>query len=231
MLFYIVLAASAVVSLVFCYERRLGFSQKNVIFKAASSLCFILTGVLALIYNPGSHIYGSLVVMGAALGLFGDILLDLKGIYKKDEKYYLYGGFIAFLIGHIFYTTAIIKTAELKWYYVLAAAGVSIAVSLANTAMGRVMRLSFGRYRNIVTLYTAFLTMTLVCSVIASFTTSGQPGFIIMAVGALMFLLSDAVLANTFFGKGFDKPVHYFINHFLYYSGQLLIAASIMFVK
>ena len=45
----------------------------------------------------------------------------------------------------------------------------------------------------------------------------------------IVFSLSDAVLSNTFFGRGKDKPIHLFINHFLYYAGQYLIAASVMF--
>ncbi len=51
-----------------------------------------------------------------------------------------------------------------------------------------------------------------------------------MAVGSVLFTLSDAVLSNTFFGRGKDKPHHLFINHFLYYAGQYLIAASVLFV-
>lgn len=58
--------------------------------------------MFALISNSQAHTYGSLVIMGGALGLVGDILLDLKGIYKSEEKVYLKGGFIFFLIGHIF---------------------------------------------------------------------------------------------------------------------------------
>ena len=50
-----------------------------------------------------------------------------------------------------------------------------------------------------------------------------------MAIGSILFLLSDAVLSNTFFGRGKDKPFHLFINHFLYYAGQYLIAASVVF--
>lgn len=231
MLFYVALSVSAVISFAFCYVRRSGFSVKNALFKAAASLCFILTGVIALIYNPVNTEYGALLIMGAALGLFGDILLDFKGVYEKDKITYMFGGFIAFLLGHIFYTTAIIRNAALKWQTVLICAAVAIVVSVINTAMGKVMKLDFGKFKGIVLLYTAFLTMTLLCSVAAAVVTKGNSGYIIMSVGALMFLLSDAVLSNTFFGKGFDKPVHYFINHFLYYAGQLLIAASIMFVK
>ena len=40
----------------------------------------------------------------------------------------------------------------------------------------------------------------------------------------------NLVLNFTYFSRGWDKPFHLFINHFLYYAGQYLIAASIIFI-
>lgn len=231
MFYYIVLAVGVVVSLIFCYQRRLGFSIKNLLFKSVSSLCYLLTAVFALIHNNGAYTYGSLIIMGGALGLVGDILLDLKGVYKQDEKVYLKGGFIFFLVGHIFYTCAVIYSLRIKWWLVLISVVVSAVIGYATVAMANVMKVHYGAYRKIVAVYVAFLAMTTVISIIAVFVSSFQKGYILMAVGSVLFLLSDAVLSNTFFGRGNDKPIHYFINHFLYYAGQYLIAASVMFVK
>ena len=114
MMYYAVLAVGVIVSLIFCYERRLGFSVKNLLFKSVSSLCYLLTAVFALINNPQAYTYGSLIIMGGALGLVGDILLDLKGLYKAQEKTYLKGGFIFFLVGHIFYIASIIYSTKMK---------------------------------------------------------------------------------------------------------------------
>lgn len=231
MFYYIVLAVGVVVSLVFCYQRRLGFSIKNLLFKSVSSLCYLLTAVFALIHNSSAYTYGSLIIMGGALGLVGDILLDLKGVYKQDEKVYLKGGFIFFLVGHIFYTCAVVYSLRIKWWLVLISVVASAVIGYATVAMANVMKVHYGAYRRIVAIYVAFLAMTTVISIIAVFVSSFQKGYILMAVGSVLFLLSDAVLSNTFFGRGNDKPIHYFINHFLYYAGQYLIAASVMFVK
>ncbi|MCM1286633.1 MAG: lysoplasmalogenase [Bacteroides sp.] len=231
MLYYIVLAVGVVVSFIFCYQRRLGFSIKNLIFKSVSSLCYLLTAVFALIHNSSAYTYGSLIIMGGALGLVGDILLDLKGVYKKDEKVYLKGGFIFFLVGHIFYIAAIIYSLNIKWWLVLISSVVSAVIGYLTVASANLMKVHYGAYRKIVAVYVAFLAMTTVLSVVAVFVSSFEKGYILMAVGSVLFLLSDAVLSNTFFGRGKDKPVHLFINHFLYYAGQYLIAASIMFMK
>ncbi len=231
MFYYIVLAVGVVVSMIFCYQRRLGFSVKNLLFKSVSSLCYLLTAVFALIHNSSAYTYGSLIIMGGALGLVGDILLDLKGLYPSEEKVYLKGGFIFFLVGHIFYTLSLIYSVGMKWYWVLLSAVVSIIIGIATVLMANVMKVHYGAYRKIVAVYVAFLAMTTVIAVISAIQSGFQKGYLLMAIGSVLFLLSDAVLSNTFFGRGKDKPHHLFINHFLYYAGQYLIAASVMFVK
>ena len=231
MMYYIVLSVGVVVSLVFCYQRRLGFSIKNLLFKSVSSLCYLLTAVFALIDNVNARTYGSLIIMGGALGLVGDILLDLKGIYKNDERVYLKGGFIFFLVGHIFYIAAIVYSIKLKWWIVLLGAAVSAVIGVLTVLSANLMKVHYGAYRRIVAVYVAFLAMTTIMSATAMIVSSFEKGYVLMAVGSLLFLLSDAVLSNTFFGRGKDKKHHLFINHFLYYAGQYLIAASIMFIK
>lgn len=119
--------------------------------------------------NSSANIYGSLIIFGGALGLVGDISLDLKGIYKKDESTYLIGGFIFFLIGHLFYSGAIIYSIKMKWWIVLICLAVSIAFSFANVAMSRVMKVHFGAYRNIVFGYVIFLSLTMVLAIVAVF--------------------------------------------------------------
>ena len=230
MMYYAVLAVGVIVSLIFCYERRLGFSVKNLLFKSVSSLCYLLTAVFALINNPQAYTYGSLIIMGGALGLVGDILLDLKGLYKAQEKTYLKGGFIFFLVGHIFYIASIIYSTKMKWYFILVSVVVSAVIGFLTVASANIMKVHYGAYRRIVGIYCAFFAMSMVTAIIATITTGFQKGYLLMAVGSVLFTLSDAVLSNTFFGRGKDKPHHLFINHFLYYAGQYLIAASVLFV-
>ncbi len=231
MFYYIVLALGVVVSLLFCFKRSKGYSVNNMIFKSVSSLCYLLTAVFALIEHSSAYTYGSLIIMGGACGLVGDILLDLKGIYKSEEKTYLNAGFIFFLVGHIFYTASIIYSLKIKWWLVLISAVISVVIGVGTILTANMMKVHYGAYRKIVAVYVSFLAMTAVTSVVAVFVSSFQKGYILLGVGSVLFLLSDVVLSNTFFGRGKDKPHHLFINHFLYYAGQYLIAASVMFVQ
>lgn len=108
----------------------------------------------------------------------------------------------------------------MKWWLVLIAAVVSAVIGILTVLLANVMKVHYGAYRRIVAIYVAFLAMTSIISVIAVFATHFQKAYVIMAIGSILFLLSDAVLSNTFFGRGKDKPFHLFINHFLYYAGQ-----------
>lgn len=228
--YFIILGIGLIVSLAFCIKRSKGFGVSNLLFKAVSSLCFILSGVFALIVNSNALIYGTLVIFGGILGLVGDISLDLKGIYKKDEKSYLNAGFIFFLVGHIFYIIAIALTSQLKLAIIGICAIAALLFSIGNLFVSKIMKLNFGEFRNIVTLYVFFLAFTMLLSIAACITSHFELKYILLSAGAIAFTLSDVVLSSTYFGEGKDTGFYYFINHFLYYAGQYLIASSILFM-
>lgn len=230
MVYYCALGAGLAVSAAFLFSRSKGASVKNLFFKMISSLFFILTVVCAVILNPQSLPYGALLIMGGVLGLCGDAALDLKYVYTKDAHAYLVSGFLFFLVGHIFYSGAVIWYNKLDWKIALISAVISIAVGAGAVMSGKIMKLDYGRYKLISFLYASFLTMTMVVSIWSAFL-SHEKSMLLMAIGAVLFLLSDLVLSNTYFGKGWDKPVHIFVNHLLYYAGQFLIASSILFLN
>lgn len=230
MAYYVVLSFGLIVSFVFCIQRRKGFSLTNLMFKCASSLCFLLTSVFALVSNSSAHIYGSLIIFGGALGLVGDMSLDLKGLYKQDEGTYLRAGFIFFLIGHLFYSGAIIHSIKMKWWIVLICFALSVIISVLNIASSKIMKVDFGEYKRIVFLYVVFLTFTMLLAIATVLLSHFEKKYVLLTIGTVCFTLSDAVLSTTYFGKGKDTGFYYFINHFLYYAGQYLIAASVMFM-
>lgn len=230
MAYYVVLPFGLIMSFIFCVLRRTGFSLRNLILKSISSLCYLLTAVFALVSNPDAYIYGSLIIFGGALGLVGDILLDLKGLYKKDESTYLRGGFIFFLVGHLFYSGAIIFQTRMKWWLVLLCLLGGVIISIGNSIVSKFMKIHFGAYRKIVFTYVIFLSTTMILSIVSFFTLGLHKNFLLLSIGAICFTASDAVLSSTFFSRGKDGSFYLFINHFLYYAGQYLIAASVLFM-
>ena len=92
------------------------------------------------------------------------------------------------------------------------------------------MKIHFGAYRKIVFAYVIFLSITMILSVVSFFTLGFHKNFLLLSIGAICFTASDAVLSSTFFARGKDGSFYLFINHFLYYAGQYLIAASVLFM-
>lgn len=228
MTYYIAMSIGVIVSLAFVFVRSSGNSVRNLIFKSVSSLFYMLSAVFAVIENYNAYKYGSLIIMGGALGLVGDILLDLKGVYKQDANDYLKGGFLFFLVGHIFYFGAMIYYNRMVWWQVLICAVISLAVAAGSVASANILHVHYGKYRRIVFMYVTFLVMTNSTAICAAITTQHK-SMILVAIGATLFTISDVILNSTYFSRGCDTKPWLFLNHFCYYAGQYLIAASVFF--
>lgn len=229
--FFVILTLGSITALIFCIRRAKGFSISNIMLKIASSLSFILTGVVALLCNPEQYAYGALIIFGGALGMCGDITLDLKGLHPASKDSYMLSGFIFFLIGHVFYEAALLYHTKMKLSVVLICLAACIVFSFLNLASAKITKYVFGKYTFIVWLYSIFLAFTTALSIAAMITTNFEKTYIIMTIGSLLFMLSDLILSGTYFGEGQDKPIHYFTNHFTYYAAQFLIMSSIIIAR
>lgn len=201
--------------------------------KATASFFFLLTALCAAAANPGHGVYAVLIVFGLALGLSGDIWLDLKWIYKADADKFLNAGFIAFMIGHLFYIGAVFASCG-KWtaLSVLLPVTASVIVSLGNIIISeKLMKLKFGKFRAIVGAYTFLLFMTFAVSFSAMILNSFAKQWILMSAGGLLFAFSDAVLSTMYFKEGGNTKANIIINHVSYYAAQFIIASSVLFIK
>lgn len=230
MLFYITLIAASIVALVFSIVRAKGASVNNLYFKMISSLCFMLVAAVGTILNPDALVFGVLLIMGGALGFSGDVALDLKYVYIKDEHPHLIAGFLFFLVGHIFYNAAIIDFASMEWWRVLICCAISIVLSFITVQSGKLMQIEYGKYKLIALLYGLSLVMT-TCTSVMAFIMTRSKAMIILAVGAVMFLISDLILSTIYFKKDSVKPVPVCLNHIFYYGGQIVIAASVFYLN
>ena len=156
-----------------------------------------------------------------------------KWIYEKDMEKFLNAGFIAFMIGHVFYIGAIYKFAG-NWSVLTAVLPIiiSVVVAMGNVIVSeKLLKLKFGKFRTIVGVYTFFLFMTFAVSAVAMLNNSFAKQWILTAVGGILFILSDAVLSNMYFKEGGNTKPNVIINHTLYYAAQFVIASWVLFIK
>lgn len=155
-IFYAALAAGIAAVVVFLVLRVKYGGLKGLYSKAIAIFFFLLTALSAAAVNPGHEVYAGLIVFGLVLGLSGDIWLDLKWIYEKDMEKFLNAGFIAFMIGHVFYIGAIYKFAG-NWSVLTAVLPIiiSVVVAIGNVIVSeKLLKLKFGKFRTIVGVYT-----------------------------------------------------------------------------
>ncbi len=204
--------------------------------KSLCSLIFVVTAITAQMFTEGG---ASMNTMLAAFicSFFGDVFLHVYPKLGNAIVNYALGG-VSFLAGHILY---IVSFANAEKGFVLhenileiqlvAAAVLCVAVNI----LMRVFGSKLGKVFTVPVIIYSFALMIMVVKAVTlgfMFVSSGKgilPA-VIISVGAISFAASDIVLASDFFtgGKDLKKKV---ANMILYYGGQMLLAASLLWIE
>lgn len=203
-------------------------SKKNYafIFKTTTSILFIFTAVISYIKSPGDYYYFILLIIGLFFSLFGDMFLALKVNHNDGSlnKYFLYG-LVSFSITHVMYVLAFTHLGSfniLDLLVALALAFITITILKSNKNIDfKNMILPASIYSFIICLMT-FESIKLV------FELKFDIGTYLLLIGALLFILSDLVLCFILFNKHAKKYLSA-INLITYYTGQFIIASTLLF--
>ena len=227
----IIILAAIVVS-IYVREKVKAYTVKSVLIKTFASFLFIAVALVSA-YHNGGHIINPFIILGLLFGLSGDIWLDLKYVYPKEDKIFSYAGFIVFGIGHIFFITGMylefFNNAHIL-YAILPFIG-SVVVSLINLLLAKPLKIYFKDMTAISLIYSIMLFSLPLCSlslcILYSF--SNITLNMLFAAG-IIFAVSDLVLSKTYFSEGHEKLFDFILNYLFYYSAQFLIAFSIFFL-
>lgn len=231
---YIFLTLGAIFVGAFLVKRTAKVTLPVAFLKAVASVLFILTGLFSMVENPNCpKIVGALIAAGGVWGLLGDIALDLKYVFKKYEKEYLYAGFSSFGVGHVFYICAMIIAFGYNQRVFIGAFPIAL-ISVASVFIFEpLMKLNYNGFKTITVAYMAILGFSVGLAVgytIFDFSIAT----LILGVGYLLFILSDVFLSGLYFGPTQKKRTSrtaIILNHFCYYFAQFSIAFSIFFIK
>lgn len=228
-LFIGVLTVGVAVTLLFLVFRIREGGLKAMFIKALASACFIGTAFVAFAYKRGHFEYCVLMILGFIFSLMGDIWLDLKYVYKQHSHIYTYAGFLCFILGHIFFIPAIFfEYNELKWQYFIITAVACGVFAVSSVLIEKPLGLKYGRYKMITVVYSLFLSGTMFSAIGGLVYNGFSKRFIALAVGSVLFTLSDLVLSNIYFKEGGNTKANVVINHILYYSAQFIFASTLL---
>lgn len=242
MFFKILFALAAVLEFVFAPLFLKHFwpkkCVKSISYKMAASTMFIFAGLLAMKISSNSSSYAVLVMWGLVFGWLGDLFLG----YPTDKIAVSGLGLFAFLGGHIFYIAAFQKAIYIRypqahaiaWYeIILVAALVGLIAFYANKK-----KINLKTYMAVpVAMYAVTISFMLIkalrlCIGEWAYGMNDHMAalFLTVAVGAVLFVLSDATLGILMFaGQENNRPLKYF-NIGTYYAAQLLLASSIFII-
>ena len=222
---WLIIGALAVVGAVFDvffigaeYAKRM---KRATVLKGIASFFFVILGIYCSVKKGTS--FGWLIVAGLALGMIGDVLLNMRFLYEGKKSRIIFGvGILAFLSGHIMYIVALIMqdTSIIVPALIITAILSVISIPLI---MRRIIAPSTG-LKIFGCVYLAIVIAMFSCAAVLCYM-KPDTMTLLFAIAGLLFAASDFIMIYYSFGKSI-KPLRA-INLSLYYIAQLLIAACI----
>ena len=226
-LFIIMLLIAICFAALFTLRRARRINESALIFKTIASICFILLGFVS--YWSSDGVTSIMVLPGLVMGLIGDIYLDMKYVYPESDAMYTFVGFGAFILGHIFYLIFLLSQYGTLGTALIISIIIGVLAGIVIFLTPKLLDLDYGKFRFISAFYAALLVFVTMYSAMVCFSHFTAARFLFF-IGLLLFLISDLILSQIYFGHNKNTPKNSILNHSSYYLAQILIAASIFFI-
>ena len=233
-MFYFLCSITVVLAGIFIFLRVKKGGVSALFSKTIASSAFVTLAIVGANYAGITKI-SFFLILGLLCGLLGDIVLELKVIYKEHEKSYLNAGILCFIVGHLMYFVSALMFVRTyifglsKAIYIgFIALGVAGIVTMFIANYGEsLLKLKFGKFKHQTLIYTLALSfMSAFTFVIALL----KPVFWFVAIGTILIFISDLILSYQYFGNKNKSKLFTILNHAIYYSGQILIASLLFFI-
>lgn len=218
-------------------------SKKSLTCKMIAATAFVSIGILGIFIADNKSDYAITMLIGLVLGWIGDLFMHIPHPPNNPRMSVVYIGATSFLIGHIFYVTAFVKstmalTVDYKFFTIpeiIAFAVIFIAFSLT---LEPVFKFKYANKFMKITLhiYSVFLIVMLIKSCIfgikyfMSGAENGIVAMLILIVGAIFFFISDFTLGLRLIGGAKGNKTIKTVSLYSYFFAQLLLATSILFI-
>ena len=197
---------------------------EGVIVKAAASALFVLTGFLC----AGSGFqtaFSRWILIGLCFGFAGDVVLHIRHLFHESTALFAVGTLL-FAAGHVCYIIALSSGVRNLILSTLLGAALLSATTLCvifTTAKPKEKNIAAaaGGYLVIVCVFAAMAVEVCV--------RNAQAGTLLLALGAVLFLLSDSTLVYGLLAKKHERRCRWILM-ITYYAAQSLIALSLQFI-
>jgi len=235
-----ILSLAVLLVVCFIFFEVKGHHQLALFLKGLASFGFILV-LISVVYEkllmPSSLNYvgesflvylplALLILCGLICGLLGDVFLALRPIRPKEEdRRIIISGIVAFAIGHIFYYVVLLVLGEFSWLAVIVSVLAAIIIGLGSY----LLKYNMGITKIPAIIYSALIFLMVGQALSLAINENFNLFTTLILIGAILFAVSDLILSQIYYA-GKDKPAFIIPNLFTYYSAQLLIAVSMLFI-
>lgn len=188
------------------------------IYKTLTSLFFIAIAIASGAY-AGFDTYAILMIVGFVLCAIGDVL-----ILDKQNTPRFITAIGSFLSGHVLFAAAFCTLFAFHWMDIVLAVGI-LAIAFY---VYKIQKFNLGKFLIPVAGYALVITIMLVKAFSSLHSVYPVLFKLAITIGASMFFASDIILVFLVFKK-FDKKWSA-INLILYYTGQALLALSLLII-
>lgn len=232
MIFWIVFSLCLAVTVFFTIRRGVKVNYSDLAIKVLASSLFVATGVAATIVNPDvNYTFALMIILGGVFGVLGDVFIELKWIQKENSDTFLTFGFVTFMIQHAIMVAAVFICYPMTIINALICFTAPLTVFLLSGVGAKITKMDMGKFKLIANAYGALASLTFSVGFMTMNNYGMETSQIMFFAGGLSFFASDLELSQVFFVKGKCNRVRVIINHVTYYGGQILIAASLFFMK
>ena len=199
----------------------------RLISKIITSLYFLFIAISSYLINNNNFNYFILIFFGLAFSFLGDIFLGIKHISKKMSTLLFLLGILCFSLTHIFFSIEFISLSALYLKDFIISSFLSLVLMSIIISNKKI-------YLNnmfIPLLIYDFLISFMFCKSLSLISNPliSTISLILIISGTTLFIVSDFILAFIYFYKDCPKILKP-LNSFSYYSGQLLLALSILYI-
>ncbi len=218
-------------------------TKKSLANKMIAATAFVLVGVFGMLITDNKSDYATTMIIGLALGWFGDLFMHIPHPPNNPRMSVVYVGATGFLIGHIFYVVAFVKSAmaltpDYKFLTIPEIVAFVVIFVAFSLMLEPVFKFKYANKFMKITLhiYSVFLIAMLIKSCIFGITyyTSGKDhglvAMLILVVGAIFFFVSDFTLGLRLIGGAKGNKKVKTVSLYAYFIAQLLLATSILFI-
>lgn len=218
-------------------------TKKSLTCKMIAATAFVLIGVFGMFIAGNKSDYANTMLIGLILGWVGDLFMHIPHPPNNPRMSVVYIGAGAFLIGHIFYVIAFVKsTMALTVNYNFFTIPEIIAFFVIFITFALMLKPVFKfEYKNrfmqiALYLYSVFLIVMLIKSCLFGITyfisgaKNGLIAMLILVVGGILFFISDLTLGLRLLGSAKGNKKVKTLSLYAYFFAQLLLSTSILFI-